>query len=104
MHGRVSEVKYNALSVRLELQADCFAGVWANHAQSARQVLEQGDVEEAMNAAAKIGDDALQSSGGGEVLPDSFTHGTSAQRQRWFDKGLQNGTVQACDTFSVKKV
>jgi predicted metalloprotease len=104
MHGRVSEVKYNALSVRLELQADCFAGVWAHHAQSARQVLEQGDVEEAMNAAAKIGDDALQGASGGEVVPDSFTHGTSAQRQRWFVKFLQNGTVQACDTFSVKKV
>lgn len=104
MHGRVSQAKYNALSVRLELQADCFAGVWANHAQSARQVLEQGDVEEAMNAAAKIGDDALQGSGGGEVVPDSFTHGTSAQRQRWFDKGLENGTLKACDTFSAKNV
>jgi uncharacterized protein len=79
MRGRVSAANYNALSVKLELQADCFAGVWANHAQSARQILEQGDVEEAMNAAAKIGDDALQRSGGGAVVPESFTHGTSAQ-------------------------
>ena len=104
MRGRVSKVEYNALSVRLELQADCFAGVWANHAQTARQILEQGDVEEAMNAAAKIGDDALQRAGGGEVVPDSFTHGTSAQRQRWFDTGLKNGTVKACDTFSARNL
>ncbi len=104
MRGRVSKVEYNALSVRLELQADCFAGVWANHAQSARQILEQGDVEEAMNAAAKIGDDALQRSGGGAVVPDSFTHGTSAQRQRWFDAGLKNGTIKACDTFGARNL
>ncbi len=99
MRQRVSQIEYNALSVRLELQADCFAGVWANHAQSARQILEQGDVEEAMNAAAKIGDDALQRSAGGSVVPESFTHGTSAQRQRWFDIGLKNGSVKQCDTF-----
>jgi len=104
MRGRVSKVEYNALSVRLELQADCFAGVWANHAQTARQILEQGDVEEAMNAAAKIGDDALQRAGGGAVVPDSFTHGTSVQRQRWFDTGLKNGTVKACDTFSARNL
>ena len=104
MQGRVSKAKYNALSVRLELQADCFAGIWAHHAQSARQVLEQGDVEEAMNAAAKIGDDALQRASGGAVVPDSFTHGTSAQRQRWFDAGLKNGTLKACDTFNATKV
>jgi predicted metalloprotease len=102
MRGRVSKAEYNALSVRLELQADCFAGVWANHAQSARQILEQGDVEEAMNAAAKIGDDALQGAGGGRVVPESFTHGTSAQRQHWFDSGLKNGTLKACDTFSAR--
>ena len=83
MRGRVDKVQYNALSVRLELQADCLAGVWAHHAQNARQILENGDVEEAMNAAAKIGDDALQRAGGGAVVPESFTHGTSAQRQRW---------------------
>ncbi|MEO7160193.1 MAG: neutral zinc metallopeptidase [Polaromonas sp.] len=104
MRGRVSKVEYNALSVRLELQADCFAGVWANHAQSARQILEQGDVEEAMNAAARIGDDALQRSGGGAIVPESFTHGTSAQRQRWFDAGLKNGSIKACDTFSARNM
>ena len=102
MRGRVSKVEYNALSVRLELQADCFAGVWAHHAQKARQILEQGDVEEAMNAAAKIGDDALQRASGGAVVPDSFTHGTSAQRQRWFQAGLQTGAVKSCDTFSTR--
>ena len=104
MRGRVSTADYNTLSVKLELQADCFAGVWANHAQSARQILEQGDVEEAMNAAAKIGDDALQRSGGGAVVPESFNHGTSAQRQRWFDAGLKNGSIQTCDTFSARSL
>ena len=104
MRGRVSKAEYNVLSVKLELQADCFAGVWANHAQSARQILEQGDVQEAMNAAAKIGDDALQLSSGGAVVPESFTHGTSAQRQRWFDNGLNNGSVKACDTFSARNL
>ena len=84
-----------------QLQADCLAGVWANRAQSARQILEQGDVESAMNAASKIGDDALQRAGGGAVVPDSFTHGTSAQRQRWFSTGLRTGSVKSCDTFSA---
>lgn len=100
--GRVSQADFNRLSVQLELQADCFAGVWAHHAQQARQILEQGDVEEAMNAAAKIGDDALQGARGGAVVPESFTHGTSAQRQRWFNTGLQSGSVQRCDTFSAR--
>ena len=104
MHGRVSKVQYNALSVKLELQADCFAGVWASQAQTARQILEKGDVEEAMNAAAKIGDDALQRSAGGEVVPDSFTHGTSAQRQRWFNAGLESGSFKDCDTFNARKL
>lgn len=104
MRGRVGKVEYNALSVRLELQADCFAGVWAHNAQNARQILEQGDVEEAMNAAAKIGDDALQRASGGAVVPESFTHGTSAQRQRWFDTGLKTGSVKACDTFSARSL
>ncbi|MBK9572925.1 MAG: neutral zinc metallopeptidase [Rhodoferax sp.] len=104
MRQRVSQTEYNALSVRLELQADCFAGVWANHAQAARQLLEQGDVEEAMNAAAKIGDDALQASSGRSVVPESFTHGSSAQRQRWFNNGLKNGSVKGCDTFSARQL
>ncbi len=104
MRGRVSQAQYNALSVRLELQADCFAGVWAHHAQNARQILEQGDVEEAMNAAARIGDDALQRGSGGAVVPESFTHGTSAQRQRWFATGLKTGAIKACDTFSARAI
>ncbi len=104
MRSRVSGTEYNALSVRLELQADCFAGVWANHAQSARQLLEQGDLEEAINAAARIGDDALQRGSGRAVVPESFTHGTSAQRQRWFANGIKNGSVKACDTFSARQL
>jgi predicted metalloprotease len=104
MRSRVSDTEYNALSVRLELQADCFAGVWANHAQSARQLLEQGDLEEAINAAARIGDDALQRGSGRAVVPESFTHGTSAQRQRWFANGIKNGSVKACDTFSARQL
>jgi uncharacterized protein len=105
LRGRASQAEGNAMSVRLELQADCFAGVWAHHAQNARQILEQGDVEEAMNAAAKIGDDALQKGrGGGAVVPESFTHGTSAQRQRWFSTGLKTGSVKACDTFGTNNL
>jgi uncharacterized protein len=103
LRGRATQGQYNAVSVKLELQADCFAGVWAHHAQNARQILEQGDVEEAMNAAAKIGDDALQGArGGGAVVPERFTHGSSAQRQRWFATGLKTGSVKACDTFSSR--
>jgi predicted metalloprotease len=104
VRGRAGAAEGNALSVKTELQADCFAGVWAHHAQQARQILEQGDVEEAMNAAAKIGDDALQRSRGGAVVPESFTHGTSAQRQRWFSTGLKSGSVKACDTFSASSL
>jgi len=102
--GRISQAQSNALSVRMELQADCFAGIWANHAHAARQILEQGDIEVAMNAAAKIGDDALQQQGQGRVVPESFTHGTSAQRVRWFNTGLQQGAVKACDTFSARNL
>jgi uncharacterized protein len=104
MRGRVSQTEYNALSVRLELQADCFAGLWAQKAQTSRQILEEGDIGEAMNAAAKIGDDALQRASQGQVVPESFTHGTSAQRQRWFDTGFKTGSVKACDTFSAKNL
>lgn len=104
MRSRASAAESNALSVRLELQADCFAGVWANHANKARHLLEQGDLEEAINAAAKIGDDALQQSSGRAVVPESFTHGSSAQRQRWFANGINNGSVKACDTFSARQL
>lgn len=97
---RLSERENNALSVRVELQADCYAGLWAKKANEARQILQTGDVEEAMNAAAKIGDDELQRQSTGRVRPDSFTHGTSAQRTKWFNIGLQTGSVKACDTFS----
>lgn len=101
---RVGEREYNALSVRLELQADCFAGIWAHHNHKNKAILEPGDVEEALNAAAAIGDDALQRKSQGQVVPDSFTHGTSAQRQRWFNTGLQSGSVQSCDTFKAGSV
>jgi predicted metalloprotease len=102
--ARMSQVEGNQVSVRVELQADCYAGVWAHHAQNARSILEQGDVEEAMNAAQKIGDDALQANAGRAVVPESFTHGTSAQRQRWFSTGLKTGSVQACDTFKARNL
>lgn len=104
MRGRVSEAQYNGLSVRLELQADCFSGVWAHHADKARQLLEQGDVEEALNAASQIGDDALQRRSGGTVVPESFTHGTSEQRVSWFRRGLQTGDLQQCNTFEATQL
>ncbi len=104
MRGRVSETQYNALSVRVELQADCFAGVWANHADKARQVLEQGDIEEALNAASQIGDDALQRKSRGTVMPESFTHGSSAQRVRWFRRGIETGSMQQCNTFEARQL
>lgn len=100
--GRLSQREGNALSVRLELQADCLAGVWAHHADRARHVLEAGDVEEALGAAAAIGDDRLQKQAQGYAVPDSFTHGSAAQRVRWFRTGLEQGTVGACDTFSAR--
>ncbi|HEB95629.1 MAG TPA: flagellar biosynthesis protein FlgM [Sedimenticola thiotaurini] len=89
----------NALSVRLELQADCLAGVWASHAQRSKQVLEPGDLEEALTAASAIGDDRLQREARGYVAPDSFTHGSSEQRVRWFRRGFESGDLEACDTF-----
>ncbi len=104
MKQRVSQVEGNALSVRLELQADCLAGVWANHAHRARNIIEDGDVDEALNAASAIGDDTLQRQSRGTVVPESFTHGTAAQRQRWFRTGLRSGDPDACDTFSVDQV
>jgi predicted metalloprotease len=96
---QVDEKESNELSVRLELQADCFAGVWGNAAQK-EGILEQGDFEEAINAAAAVGDDKLQKQGQGYVVPDSFTHGTSAQRSAWFKRGFAAGDINACDTFS----
>ena len=102
MRGRISEREQNALSVRLELQADCFAGIWANKSQEARQTLEKGDIEEALNAAAQIGDDTLQRKSQGTIQPETFTHGSSAQRVKWFTAGMQLGSIKACDTFSAK--
>lgn len=94
-----SEAQSNQYSVRLELQADCFAGVWANHADGENRILEAGDVEEAMTAAAAIGDDALQKQAQGYAVPDSFTHGSSEQRMHWFNQGLNTGSLKQCDTF-----
>lgn len=99
---RVSEVEYNALSVRLELQADCYAGIWAHDTEQSKGLMESGDLEEAMNAASKIGDDALQRSAGREVVPESFTHGSSAQRMRWFKRGFESGDMGQCDTFNTR--
>ncbi len=98
MRERASERESNALSVRVELQADCFAGVWAHHVNAMGR-LDAGDVDEAMRTAAAIGDDKLQKAAQGVVVPDSFTHGSSAQRTRWFMTGFQSGTMQSCDTF-----
>ena len=96
-----SEAEANQYSVRLELQADCYAGVWANHADGKNRILEAGDVEEAMTAAAAIGDDALQKQAQGYAVPDSFTHGTSQQRMRWFNQGLSAGDINQCNTFEA---
>ena len=107
VHGirsRVSEVEGNRLSVMQELQADCFAGIWAHHADKARQILEEGDIEEALNAASAIGDDRLQKQSRGYVTPDSFTHGSSAQRVRWFRQGLETGRVSTCNTFKAENL
>ncbi len=94
-----SQVEANRLSVMLELQADCLAGVWAYNADKARDILEQGDVEEGLNAASSIGDDRLQMEAQGQITPDSFTHGTSQQRVSWFEKGLESGNIGSCNTF-----
>ena len=102
MRGRVSQTQQNQLSVRLELQADCYAGIWANHSQQARGWLDAGDIESAINAAQQIGDDTLQKRSQGHAVPDSFTHGSSAQRVRWFTQGFKTGSVQACDTFDAQ--
>ncbi|MEP0813010.1 neutral zinc metallopeptidase [Trichocoleus sp. ST-U2] len=101
LQRQASRAEANQLSVRLELQADCFAGIWAHHANRSRQILEEGDVEEALNAASSIGDDRLQSQSKGHVVPDSFTHGSSAQRVRWFKRGIQTGEPVQCNTFAA---
>tara|TARA_R110000868_G_scaffold28686_1_gene107268 strand:- start:7099 stop:7998 length:900 start_codon:yes stop_codon:yes gene_type:complete len=101
LRGQLSEKEYNKYSVRLELQADFLAGVWANHSQEMTRMMESGDLEEALNAANAIGDDRLQKQSSGRVVPDSFTHGTSAQRMRWFKKGYETGDLSKGDTFSA---
>ncbi len=98
---QASEAESNALSVKLELQADCLAGVWANQTEKQKQVLEQGDIEEAMNAAAAVGDDRVQKSAQGYVVPESFTHGSAAERAQWFRTGLQSGDLTQCNTFGA---
>ncbi len=100
MRAQASEAQGNQLSVRQELQADCYAGVWGHHASKQRQLLEAGDLEEALTAAAAIGDDQLQKQAGGAVRPESWTHGSSAQRVAWFKTGMQTGKLEACDTFT----
>jgi len=102
MRQRGSEAQANAMSVRLELQADCFAGVWAKRSDDAKGWLEAGDVESALNAASQIGDDNLQRKSQGQVVPESFTHGSSAQRVGWFKRGLQSGDINQCNTFEAR--
>jgi len=101
---RAGKVEANELSVRMELQADCFAGVWAKNAAQSRQLLEAGDVEEGLRAASAIGDDRIQQQTQGYVVQDAFTHGSSEQRVRWFRRGLEQGTPEACDTFSTREL
>ncbi|MFG6098098.1 neutral zinc metallopeptidase [Leptothoe sp. ISB3NOV94-8A] len=104
LQSRANKAEANQLSVRLELQADCFAGVWANRADRARDILETGDIEEALNAASQIGDDRLQQQSQGFVVPESFTHGSSAQRVRWFKQGLATGDIEQCNTFVTNQI
>jgi len=104
MRGRVSEEEFNQLSVRLELQADFFAGVWAHHAQRMKNLLEAGDIEESLRAASAIGDDKIQMQTRGFVVPDSFTHGSSEQRMRWFRRGLATGDMTQGDTFNAREL
>lgn len=104
LRSQMSEAESNAMSVRVELQADCFAGIWTRAVQERFGSLEQGDIAEAMNAAAQIGDDTLQRNAGQTVRPHTFTHGTSAQRQRWFSRGLESGNLSDCDTFAATRL
>lgn len=104
LRQRAGEVESNRLQVRMELQADCLAGSWAHHADRARGILEIGDVEEALAAASAVGDDRLQHHAHGQFVPDSFTHGSSQQRMRWFSIGARSGDLRQCDTFSVSRL
>ncbi|MDZ7264998.1 MAG: zinc metallopeptidase [candidate division KSB1 bacterium] len=104
MRNRVSQREFNQIMVRLELQADFFAGVWAHHAQKMKNILEEGDIEEALNAASAVGDDRIQKRTQGYVVPDAFTHGTSEQRMRWFAKGFKTGDIRQGDTFSAERL
>jgi len=100
----MSQRQGNSLQVRMELQADCFAGVWARLAQRTKKILEPGDIEEGLNAAAAIGDDNIQRKTQGHVVPDAFTHGTSKQRVRWFKRGIDTGDIHQCDTFNASSL
>lgn len=101
---RMSKTQANALQVKMELQADCFAGLWARHADAANQILEEGDLEEALRAASKIGDDNIQRQTQGRIVPEAFTHGTSEQRMRWFQRGYDTGNMRSCDTFNASSL
>jgi len=101
---RMDSGESNDLQVRVELQADCFAGVWANHAQESKNIIEPGDIDEALNAASAIGDDRIQRQTQGYVVPDAFTHGSSAQRVRWFKRGYESGKLESCDTFNTDQL
>lgn len=104
IRAQVSQGESNARSVRIELQADCFSGIWARNVEQQFGVLERGDIAEALNAAKQIGDDTLQRKAGRRVQPHTFTHGTSEQRQRWFARGFESGNLQDCDTFSTTQL
>ena len=104
VRAQVSEAQSNAISVRIELQADCYSGIWARAASRTLGTVERGDLDEALNAARQIGDDTLQRNAGRSVQPHTFTHGTSDQRERWFEKGYQSGDMRQCDTFSVQRL
>ncbi len=103
LRGRGGEAQANAIGVRLELQADCFAGVWAARSQQSKVQLEPGDIEAGLNAASQIGDDTLQRKAQGQVVPESFTHGSSAQRVAWFKRGIEGGSVDRCNTFEDRR-
>ncbi len=100
LEKKMTEKDFNKISVKLELQADCYAGIWAHHANKAHNIVEEGDIAEAVNAASRIGDDRLQQQSKGYITPDSFTHGSSRQRVRWFRRGYEKGTLDSCDTFN----